>query len=53
MELDTLCRVSKLVSLASLTIGALLSYATASDSEEEERLYLEKAENSADTLQSN
>jgi hypothetical protein len=52
MELDTLCRVSKLVSLASLTIGALLSYAMTSGGEEE-RLYLEKAENSANTLQSN
>jgi len=48
MELDTLCRVSKLVSLASLTIGALLSYAMTSG--EEERLYLEKAERIVLTL---
>jgi hypothetical protein len=49
MELDTLCRVSKLVSLASLTIGALLSYAMTSGGEEE-RLYLEKAERIVLTL---
>jgi hypothetical protein len=50
-ELDSLCRVSKLVSLAPLAIGALLSYATASGSEEEEeRLYLEKAERMVLTL---
>jgi len=49
-ELDSLCRVSKLVSLASLAIGALLSYATASGSEEEERLYLEKVKRVVLTL---
>jgi hypothetical protein len=49
-ELDSLCRVSKLVSLASLAIGALLSYATASGSEEEERLYLEKVKRIVLTL---
>ena len=49
-ELDSLCRVSKLASLASLTIGTLLSYATASGSEEEKRLYLEKAERIVLTL---
>jgi hypothetical protein len=48
-ELDSLCRVSKLVSLASLAIGALLSYATASGGGEE-RLYLEKVKRIVLTL---
>jgi hypothetical protein len=47
-ELDSLCRVSKLASLASLTIGTLLSYATASGSEE--RPYLEKVKRIVLTL---
>jgi hypothetical protein len=48
-ELDSLCRVSKLVSLASLAIGTLLSYATASGGGEE-RLYLEKVKRIVLTL---
>jgi len=49
MELDSLCRVSKLVFLASLTTGVLLSYVMTGGGEEE-RLHLEKAERIMQTL---